>query len=346
MNAARTFKTILPDKRVTVRDAEPSAAMTALTAVEKASDGAAGVDNITLNFVMRTRARAEAKSGDAKKARATLDSMPKVFKARGVKAEVVEKVRQQADAAKHVGGAERRERLAAPARPPVLEPHAGQASHQVELRGPHVAHLDRVRHDVAVLELVVPAAEVLRDRVVDVVRHAVGVGSPRQHGLPERQPLELRHARLDHEPPAGSQMRGGVLEARHLAVLRDQVEDRVEHEVDERELAVDARGRHVPDDGLDPVGAGLLAQAIQHRLRVVHAGDPDSFGERQRDPAGPDGELQRGAVAGELGERVHRRPDHGRIEHLPRVPVVPRGDALAEVPLFRHGPQCFMRSVS
>ena len=58
------------------------------------------MDNITLNFVMRTRARAEAKSGNAKKARATLDSMPKVFKARGVKPEVVEKVRQQADAAK------------------------------------------------------------------------------------------------------------------------------------------------------------------------------------------------------------------------------------------------------
>ena len=100
VNAARVFKTILPDKRVTVRDADPSAATTALTAVEKASGGAAGVDNLTLNFVMRTRARAEAKSGDAKKARATLDSMPKVFKARGVKAEVVEKVRQQADAAK------------------------------------------------------------------------------------------------------------------------------------------------------------------------------------------------------------------------------------------------------
>ena len=41
------------------------------------------------------------------------------------------------------------------------------------------------------------------------------------------------------------------------AVLGDQVEDRVEDQVDERELAVDARRRHVADHGVDPLGSGL-----------------------------------------------------------------------------------------
>jgi hypothetical protein len=42
-------------------------------------------------------------------------------------------------------------------------------------------------------------------------------------------------------------MGGGVREARDLSVLRSQVEDRVEHDVDERERAVDLRDRHVAD---------------------------------------------------------------------------------------------------
>jgi hypothetical protein len=131
-------------------------------------------------------------------------------------------------------------------------------------------------------------------------------------------------------------MRGRVLEARELTVLRDQVEDRVEDQVDERELAVDARRRHVSDHGLDPVGSGLLAQASQHGLRVVDADDAHpALGERQRDPARADRELQRGAVAGELRECLRSRPDHGRIEHAGRVLVVDRRDPLAEVPLVR-----------
>ena len=148
---------------------------------------------------------------------------------------------------RHVRGAEPRERLAPPAAVAALEPHPGQARHQVQLGGPRVPHLDRARLDPAVGEVVVLAAQPLRGRVVDVVGHATRVRPPRQHGLAERQPLQLRHPRLDHEPPAALQMRGGVREARDLAVLRVQVEDRVEDEVDDRELAVDARRRHVPD---------------------------------------------------------------------------------------------------
>lgn len=100
VNAARAFKVLGPDKQVTVRAPDPTGSAAELAKVEKASDGEAGIDNITLNFVMRTRARAEARAGNTKKAQATLDSMPKVFKARGLKPAVVEKVRRQAEAAK------------------------------------------------------------------------------------------------------------------------------------------------------------------------------------------------------------------------------------------------------
>jgi hypothetical protein len=95
------------------------------------------------------------------------------------------------------------------------------------------------------------------------------VGAPRQRGLAERQPLQLRHARLDHEPPAAGQMGGGVLEARRPAVLRGQVEDRVEDQLDERELALDARCRHVACQRVDPLGLRLGGQAREHGLGFV-----------------------------------------------------------------------------
>jgi hypothetical protein len=99
VNDARDFKQITPDKQIVVRSANTADAVAHLEAVEQASSGDAGVDNITLNYVMRTRARAEAKT-DIKAAKATLDSMPKVFKARGLKPEIVDRVAEQAAATK------------------------------------------------------------------------------------------------------------------------------------------------------------------------------------------------------------------------------------------------------
>ena len=125
---------------------------------------------------------------------------------------------------------------------------------------------------------------------------------------PERQPLQVGHARLDHEPAAALEMRGGVLEARDLRVLRDQVEDRVEDEVDERELPVDAGRREVADRDVDLVASRLRAQPRHHRLRAVDAGDAHAArGERQRDPAGADAELER-ATARRRARRAGRRP--------------------------------------
>jgi hypothetical protein len=54
--------------------------------------------------------------------------------------------------------------------------------------------------------------------------------------------------------------------------------------------------------------AVLRAQARDHRFGVVDARDRHSArGERQRDAAGADGELERAAVSGELREHVRRR---------------------------------------
>ena len=104
--------------------------------------------------------------------------------------------------------------------------------------------------------------------------------------------MQLRHPRLDHESPTAAQMGRGVLEAGDLGVLRGQVEDHVEDEVDVREIAVHARGRHVAGDGLNPLGAGLLGQTGQHRLRAVDPGHTHAaLGQRQRDAAGADREL-------------------------------------------------------
>jgi hypothetical protein len=58
-----------------------------------------------------------------------------------------------------------------------------------------------------------------------------------------------------------------------------------------------------------------------HRGRGVYPLDGDPAGrQRQRDPAGPDGQLQHPAVPGQAGQELHRRP---RV-HLPAVIVIDR----------------------
>jgi hypothetical protein len=100
VNATRDFKLLTPEKSVEVRPADAKAGAEELAKVEQASEGDVGVDNITLNYVIRTRARAEAKAGDVAKAESTLDALPGVFEARGVKPQVIEEIRRQAARAK------------------------------------------------------------------------------------------------------------------------------------------------------------------------------------------------------------------------------------------------------
>lgn len=104
--------------------------------------------------------------------------------------------------------------------------------------------------------------------------------------------------------------------------------------VDEAERLVHLGGGDVTDRRPDRRRVRLLAQLGDHRLGDVDAVHPHpSLGERHRDPAGPDPELQRVAVARERGEEADRRTEDGRIEHVRRAGVVPGRDGFVEVDL-------------
>ena len=121
-----------------------------------------------------------------------------------------------------------------------------------------------------------------------------------------------------------------VGEARDLRLLRRLVVDAVEDEVDERELALDARRRVVAD--LDRDAGGLLPQLRDHVRREVDARDTHAaLGERHRDPAGADGELER-AAACQREEEVDHRCDG----HVGRLGVVAIGDLPGE-PVLHSG---------
>ena len=95
-NNERDFKTVTVDKALVVRSARPAEAVSELTAVADASASGHGVDNITLNEVLRRKARAEQKAGDVEQANATLDGMVDVFRAKGVKDSVLRTIAGQA----------------------------------------------------------------------------------------------------------------------------------------------------------------------------------------------------------------------------------------------------------
>lgn len=107
VNCLRDFKDLTAHKEVEVREAQAAKSAELLGSVETASKGADGVDNITLNMVMRKHAAAEQRKGNTKRADAILDAMPDVFQAKGVRAEVVETIRVQAEVAKAELAAER-----------------------------------------------------------------------------------------------------------------------------------------------------------------------------------------------------------------------------------------------
>lgn len=88
-------------------------------------------------------------------------------------------------------------------------------------------------------------------------------------------------------------------------------------------------GHHALDE---EVAAVLGPQDLDHRLGEVDARHPHAAGgEGEGDPAGADGELEGGAVAGQVGEQVHGRPEHLRFVHGGGRGVVAGGDLRTEV---------------
>ena len=79
----------------------------------------------------------------------------------------------------------------------------------------------------------------------------------------------------------------------------------------------------------------LRAKPVDHGRGQLDARDRHpASGERQRDSAGADGELERGTVTGELGEDVDGPPEHAGVEHRGIAVVIPGGDVGAEVVLW------------
>lgn len=100
INAERDFKNVTADKELEIRAAKPKESVDRLSTVVKASTKAGGVDNVTLNMVMRQMASAQAKAGDLEKAEQTLDRMVEIFVGKDLNPAVMNTISQQAAATK------------------------------------------------------------------------------------------------------------------------------------------------------------------------------------------------------------------------------------------------------
>ncbi|MGH9281783.1 MAG: hypothetical protein ACRD0S_02475, partial [Acidimicrobiales bacterium] len=89
INAAREFKRVLPDKRVTVRPPDPSRGEQLLAPVVAASSG---IDNITLSQATTALVRSQQKAGDPDAASSVVDRLAAVLRQRGVGEPIVARV--------------------------------------------------------------------------------------------------------------------------------------------------------------------------------------------------------------------------------------------------------------
>src|SRR6266540_1800928 len=149
------------------------------------------------------------------------------------------------------------EGLSVPVAPALVQGHAGQARHQVQFRGPHVAERRGEGLEPAIDDPVVVGDGDLRGDVVLLEAEVRRGHAERVDGLAGWETLKLRDVHLDDEATAGLQVRRHVAEARDLFVLRGQVRDRVAHQVRELEPRAHRGGGEVADRHADAVGAGL-----------------------------------------------------------------------------------------
>lgn len=103
INAGRDYKRLvadMPEKALSVRKAEAGESIQQLASVAEASAGERGVDNITLNMVIRRIARAQNQAGDPDRAEATLDRMVETFRRKQLTPPVLRRITAQAEAEK------------------------------------------------------------------------------------------------------------------------------------------------------------------------------------------------------------------------------------------------------
>jgi hypothetical protein len=96
MNAGREFKSITRDNRIVAREPDTAKAIRDLSAVVTASEAGKGVDNISLNMVMRSLADVQEASGDEQEAAQTARKMVEVFRKQGLKPHVMRLIEEQA----------------------------------------------------------------------------------------------------------------------------------------------------------------------------------------------------------------------------------------------------------
>jgi len=172
-----------------------------------------------------------------------------------------------------------------------------------------------------------------QDRLLDGVVHGrlqrqpIDLDPARVHPLPPVVAGHVREEGLDHERSTRGQPAGDVGEAPHLVLLSEQREECVEHEIDERVVAIHPDVCEVTHGDGDGFSSRLRAELRDHCLRGIYPVDRDpASSKRQGDAARPDGELQRGAVPRQPGEDVH---DLVLVEELLVQLVVDAGDAIA-----------------
>ncbi|GIH92083.1 hypothetical protein ACFFMN_33270 [Planobispora siamensis] len=112
VNAEREFKNLTADNELTIRQPDTKESIQQLTLVADASARGEGVDNITLNMVMRRLAGAQAKQGDLEQATGTIDKMVRTFEGKQLRPSVLEQIRRQAERTKAALASETKERPA------------------------------------------------------------------------------------------------------------------------------------------------------------------------------------------------------------------------------------------
>ena len=98
-NAGRQFKSFTSDREFAARKPDQGKSIELLSDVVDASEGEAGVDNITLNMTMCSLARAQKSTGDEEGAKTTMGRMVDIFTKKSFKAQVMKLIKAQAKAA-------------------------------------------------------------------------------------------------------------------------------------------------------------------------------------------------------------------------------------------------------
>ena len=185
-----------------------------------------------------------------------------------------------------------------------------------------VADADRMHPHAAVPDHDLGALGALRERVVrgGLERHLVEV-----HPL-DRDPLavlveagRVGDERLHREDAVRGEVTGHRPEARELLLPTEQHEEGAEDGVDQPERAREREVREAADRGREPRSAGLRPGIMSIASDAFDPVDLHTgVGQRDRDPARPDPELQRRAVPGQLSQERHR-PRGVLGEELPRT---------------------------